>query len=426
MSLRRLTGQESDKLQKEHNDLSEKIVQLRELLNNDAKVAEQLQAEAEDLKEQYGNARRTKLLSQKEREELERNQSAALHGFAIPDRVLLLALSKFGHMKRMDTSQFRASARGAKGVIAARYSEMENSFVLMLPCKDQDSVIVFTQQGYCSALTSRHVPESSRISAGENFSDLLLASSTDTVASCLNIAEKREVDRQYALLISTSGILLRLRMAQVIPSPSQNPLQAMKMKPKDTLCRTRCVSEDHRKTGSLVVVSSTGKALRFGASDVQVRNRPAQGVTAMKLQGQDKVADMAVVDGFAEEILLLSKQGRCIRFKLNQLPLRSRKTTGLNAMDLPSGDFVARAETIGPEDAHKEVLISTANGMAARSPLAQIGVVKNRGGKGVVAMNVQRGDSVVDVRFVDPEDDAESEHASEQTLAAEEPALESV
>jgi len=403
MSLRRLTGQERGKLEHERDDLDAEISQLRTLLDSDDKIAEQLQLEAEELKRECGDGRRTKLLSQEEREETERNPSAALYGFEIPDRLSFVTLTQCGYAKRVDPGSFGLRGRGAKGVIASKYSEKLDRFAAHVACTDQDSVMAFTEAGFCSVIPSRRIPEASRDAVGESFANSLLSSKSDRVVSCMLAAHGVEgASENHALLMSRQGMALHLRMNQ-LASASNGTLQVMTLKKNDSLQRARNVSENQGKEASVIAVSCTGRANRFSISDVPLRNRNALGLLTLRLKGNDTVADMATADGFSEELMLVTQQGQCIRYDIDQIPVGNRRTGGKGAINLSSGDFVACAEAIGPADAHKNVLLTTSTGYTTRMRLSDLPVLKRRGGKGVKAMDVNKGDAVIDLGLVESE-----------------------
>jgi DNA gyrase subunit A len=344
MRLRQLTGLEREKLQSEYDELVKFIAHCEEVLASDALQLEIVKQETMDVKQKYGDARRTEIVP----DEGEFNPEDF---YANDDEVI--TISHQGYIKRTPLTEYRTQNRGGKGMKGS--ATKDEDFIDHLYVANMHSTMLFfTESGRCYWLKVYNIPEGSRSSKGRAIQNVLEIPN-DKIKAYLNVqtlSDDEYIDNHYIVLITKNGIL--------------------------------------KKT-----------ALRAYS------NVRAGGVNAITLREGDDLVDALLTDG-KDEILIAARNGRCVRFHEEDARAMGRTASGVKGMTLDEGDYVIGAIAYDPdaEDASAHtVLVVSDNGYGKCTPVDEYRLV-GRGGKGVKTLNItDKTGKVIAIKNVTDEND---------------------
>lgn len=412
MQLGRLTGLERAKIEEELAELAAKIKEYLEILGDERKVLEIVKNEAIELKNKFGDERRTVIENVSGEVDIED---------LIPEENCVFTMTTMGYLKRQPVDAYRTQKRGGRGVSGMARRE-EDVAETMFIGSTHEYVLFFTNRGRVFRLKGYEIPESGRTSKGMNVVNLLPIEEGEKVEAMIRIPKlpEGEEDTRNICMVTRRGIIKRSALA-LYQNIRKGGLRAINIDEDDELAWVRLTGGND----DLLVATRKGMSIRFNETDAREVGRVARGVKAITLREGDEVIGLAVLSGEGE-VLTVSETGNGRRSAFSEYRLQSRGGKGLINYHVEKyGDVAA---VIVVEDTDDIIMISS-DGIIIRIAADGINTL-SRTSKGVRVMKVNEGEKLVtiaraehdeeEVQEIEPQ---ESEDASEnEQPASEEPA----
>ncbi len=380
MQLRRLAALERQRIEEENRQLQEQIAYLEDLLANPSKIDGLIKDDCAQLKEKYGDDRRTQVFEQPVEDISEED--------LVPHQRIVVTISDRGYMKRVPLETYRPQGRGGRG-ITGMVTRDEDAVRHLLVCDTHDALLLFTQSGRVYSLRGYEVPEGSRQARGVPVVNLVELDPADRVTTVVAIAD---FDRDSMVLVTAQGEVKRTRLTE-FASVRRSGLIAMNLPPGDELIAARAATDED----DAILVSSNGQAIRFAVGTLRVASRASGGVRGMRLAGDASVIALVMASD-ATDILVVSERGVGKRTPMSEYPRKGRGGQGVVTFRVTqrSGPLaVARAV-----DAEHEVILVSREGIVMRTR-ADLISQQGRGTQGVSVMNVDDQDAVASVAQID-------------------------
>ena len=396
MSLRRLTGLETQALRTEQDELKGTITDLEGILASKQRVLDIIKAELRELKEKYGDARRTAIQVQAADIEVED---------LIPEEDNVVTITNTGYIKRLPVTAYRKQRRGGKGVTGMETKE-EDFVVDLFVASTHDYIVFFTSKGKVFKLKAFKVPAAGRYAKGKPVVNLLeRLAAGEKVESMIPTREFQE-DR-FFVFVTKKGRIKRTSLAEY-QNIRVSGIRAIKLNEGDELIDVQIADGDEE----VVLASAGGYANRFPIAQVRPMGRTAAGVAGMRVRAGDEVVSMALSKDPGAELLTVLSSGYGKRTTLSQYRKTRRGSKGVRTTSAKyAKGRVVTVKVVGPEE---HLLVTTKTGVVIRCPVSDISV-KGRATRGVRLQRLQEGDEVVAVaRLVEEEE-------QDQALAAETP-----
>jgi len=389
MQLQRLTALEVNKLEEEYAELLKKIEYYKQILKDERKVLDLIKEELAQLKEKYGDERRTDIV--KEEKELEIED-------LIAEEDMVITMSHSGYIKRSPVSAYRRQKRGGKGITAAGTKE-EDFIESLFIASTHDHLLFFTTAGRLYWLKVHQIPEASRVSKGKPIVNMLELAADEKTSSFIPVREFS--DDKFIVMITSQGVIKKTNLS-AFSNPRKGGILAVTLEKNDKLVSTKLT--DGKK--EILISTKNGKAIRFKEDAVRDMGRAAKGVRAIKLNPKDCVISMEVVDPEAA-LLTITEKGFGKRTFAKEYRMQSRGGKGIiNIKITDKNSYVIGVLTVADED---ELMIITSSGMMVRCAVKDIRTV-GRATQGVKVISLKDKDKVVGVaKVVAKEDEEESE-----------------
>ncbi len=386
MKLQRLTGLEREKIEEEYVSLQKLIKELKEVLGNRKRVLGIIKKELAEIREKYGDGRRTVLAAAAEEIEEE-----AL----IPDIETAMLITRDGYIKRMPVSSFHAQQRGGRGVTGMATRE-EDEIDKIFTGSTLDYILFFTNQGKCYKKRIYEIPETTRAAKGQSVENFLEVGKGEVVTAAIPV---KKFDKNKFLVMATPKGIIKKTSLEEFENIRRTGIIAINLKEDDEL---RWVMETDGKR-EIILSTKVGLMIRFNEKDVRPMGRAAAGVKGITLRKGDAVVSMDIVEP-KMDLLMISRKGYGKRMEIAEFRVQRRGGKGLTAMKLRDKDEVARARLIEGDD---ELLFVTANGTVSRQHAKGISR-QGRYAKGVIIQRMEQGDYIRDLaRVVKREEKAE-------------------
>ena len=382
MRLRQLTGLEREKIEAEHAEKIEMIKDFKSILDNPEKLDGIIRDELGEIKDKYGDERRTHVL-------------VGVDGMAIdeealiPDEDRLVGITAKGYVNAPREDVFKKQHRGGKGVIAIRLREGDN-LKHIFNCNARDNLLIYTSAHKVYKTKAYHLPSTKRDSKGGNLRGVIGMMPDEEVLGLIQKPDE-DVENRYCLMATQNGIVNRNRMANY-QNAHINGIIAINAKGDDKIVdvtKTQGESE-------IILASSGGMTIRFPESQVRITGRPSKGVIGMRMNSTDHVVDMAVFSAGDPEdkLLLVTENGFGKRTLLDGFPTQNRGGKGVLGIKVnkKTGNVVA-IRKVSDDD---EVLITTLKGKIIRISASDVRIV-SRYALGVKVIDLEPGDKVVSI-----------------------------
>ncbi|MDP2947083.1 MAG: DNA gyrase subunit A [Nanoarchaeota archaeon] len=378
MKLHQLTSLEFEKLKSEEKELRELIDKLKKILGDEKEILKIIKKELSELKEEYGDNRRTKVVgSVKELEEKD----------LVKKRDVVVTITDKGYIKRIDLEEYKEQKRGGKGVIGSDLTA-EDFVIELLTCSTHDYMLFFTDKGKVHWLKAYEIPDSAKGSKGKAIINLL-SLKDEGITSTLAVKEFKD----YLMMATEKGIVKKIELSQ-FDSPRKGGIKAIKLaEMEDTLIDVKPV----RDKQELLLVTKDGQAIRFNSDEIRIMGRSSYGVTGIKLDKGDKVVSLEVLpltDREKFSILTISKNGYGKRSSIEDYRLTGRAGKGVINMKATdkTGEIVT-SESVCDRD---NIIVMTQQGIVIRTTVENIRVM-GRATQGVRIINLKDDDSVSDL-----------------------------
>ncbi len=408
MRLRALTGLERHKIEEEYADLLKRIEYYHEVLASREMRLGIVKAETMEIKEKYGDERRTEIVMSAEEFNPE--------DFYADDE-MVITISHMGYIKRTPLAEYRTQHRGGVGIKASATRD-EDFIEHIYMASMHDTMLFFTEKGRCYWLKVYDIPEGTRSSKGRAIQNVIQIEPDDKVRTYLNVRglENAEyVNSHYIVMCTRDGIIKKTSL-EAYSRPRQNGVNAITIKEGDQLIDAALTSGQ----AEIIIAAREGKAIRFPESTVRPIGRTGAGVRAITIEGDDRVVGMICMEPDSQDdILVLSENGYGKRTDLDDYRITNRGGKGVKTLQVT--DKTGKLVSIQAVSDDNDLMIITRNGTAIRTAAVDIRVA-GRATQGVRIINLRNGDAIASVMAVPKSDEEETETETETTPAAEQPA----
>ena len=407
LQLIQLVGLEIDKLVGEYREVVEEIEGYEAILRDEAMVMDIIREDIFEIKEKYGDARRTEITGAVSEFNLEK---------LIAQEDVVVTVSHEGYIKRLPVGTYRAQGRGGRGIKGGETKEgdfVEHLFV----ANTHDHLLFFTNQGRVYERKVYDVPEMSRTSLGRSVANLLEFQPGEKIASTLSVKDFG-MGEQFLMFATQKGVVKKTALS-AYGNILRRGIIAINLDEGDSLIAVECTTgNDH-----VILATKSGLAIRFEESDVRAMGRAAGGVTGARFKREgDEVVSMIIVPGGKDEccqVLTACVNGYGKRTPLSGYPVKGRGTRGVINIDANdrNGEVVSVKLVVGAD----EVMFITQNGILMRTRVGEIRET-GRNAAGVRLIKVDEGDRLVAMAKIDAEPDkagGEEEPASPAAPAPE-------
>ena len=395
IKLQRLTSFEKEKLEAEYQSLETEIEGFKEILNNESKLMEVIKTEIIELKEKYGDARRTQLetdLNEINIEDL------------IKDEKVIVTLTNKGYIKRVALDQYKAQKRGGKGI--STQNTVDEDFVeSMYTASTLETLMIFTDKGKVYSLKVYEIPESGKQARGKLIENLINLSKDEKVERIIKINNFSEEQELFFLTKQGRTKLTNLSLFQNL---NRSGIIAIKLDDDDGLIFVGVVNGNKDK---VFVVTKLGYAIKFGNENIRSMGRNTAGVKALTLREGDSVVSGVIIEDEELDILTITENGYGKRTKVSGYPLQNRGGKGVINIKVSNKlGNVVDAKCVHQDE---ELMAITSEGIIIRTPIESISQI-GRNTKGVRLMKVKEEEKVVSIVCVKQNLEAELEEETEE------------
>ena len=388
MRLKTLSGLQREKIEEEYKQLMELIAHLREILNSERLVCEIIKEELIEIREKYGDERKTKIVAAEGDLDIED---------LIKEEQCVITLSHFGYIKRMPIDTYKSQKRGGKGITGM--TTKEDDFVKQIfTASTHDTILFFTNKGKLYKLKGYQIPESGRTAKGTAIVNLLKLDSGEKVSTIIPIQNFAE--GKYLLMGTKSGLIKKTPLNEYDSSRTTG-LLAIALKDDDELIDVRLTDGQD----NIVMVTKKGLAITYSEKDVRSVGRTAQGVIGIRLDDGDEVIGMeSIIVGSKATLLSITEHGFGKRTELDEYRVQNRGGRGVLTYKITpkTGDIVGIRIATGEED----VMLITDKGTIIRLKVEDISVL-GRSTQGVTLMRTNDGGKVVSIELINSENETE-------------------
>lgn len=382
MRLRQLTGLEHDKIENEYQEKLDQIKEFKSILEDAEKLDGIIVEELAEIKENYGDERRTQILHGVDGSDIDEEA-------LIPDEDRLIGITAKGYVNAPREDVFKKQNRGGKGVIAIRLREGD-TLSHIFESNARDNLLIYTSANKVYKAKTYHLPSAKRDSKGGNLRGLIGMMPEEEV---LGLIQRPEIDaeKRFCLMATRGGIVNRNKMTDYANAHVNGIISINAVEGDRIVDVTKTYGESE-----IILASALGQTIRFEEAQVRVTGRPSKGVIGMRLNAGDEVVDMAVFspDGPEDKLLLVTENGYGKRTQLAGFPTQNRGGKGVLGIKVnkKTGNVVA-IRKVKDDD---EVMITTVKGKIIRISAGDVRIV-SRYALGVKVIDLDEGDKVVSI-----------------------------
>jgi DNA gyrase subunit A len=386
MRLRQLTGLEQDKLRSEYDEVIKTIADLKDILERKERRMQIIKDELLEVKEKYGDARRSEInfaggdLSMED---------------MISDEQVVLTISHAGYIKRTPLTEYKTQNRGGVGQKASS-TRNEDFLEHLFIGTNHQYMLFFTQKGKCFWMRVYEIPEGSKTSKGRAIQNLINIEPDDAVKAFIctqDLKDEEYVNSHYVIMATKKGIVKKTSLEQY-SRPRQNGINAIGVREDDELLEAKLTTG----TSQIFLGLKSGKAIRFEESKTRPMGRNASGVRGITLaDAKDEVIGMVSVNDFDEDILVVSENGYGKRSSIDDYRITNRGGKGVKTISITdkTGKLVAIKNVTDTDD----LMIINKSGIAIRMSVEDLRVM-GRATQGVKLINIKGDDSIAAVAKV--------------------------
>lgn len=410
MRLRQLTGLEQEKLRAEYEEIMKLIEYLKSVLASTELQMKIIKEELLEIKEKYGDERRTEIVPNAEEFNPE--------DFYADDE-MVITISHMGYIKRTPLTEFRRQNRGgtgAKGGATRDEDFIEHLYIATM----HNTMLFFTRNGKCYWLKVYAIPEGSRTSKGRAMQNLINIEPNDNVRAFINVKnlnDEEYINNNFIVLCTTKGIIKKTSL-EAYSRPRINGVNAITVREGDELLEARMTNGQHH----IMLAVKSGRAIRFPEASVRPMGRTASGVRGIRLANEetDFVIGMITVEAKEKDIMVVSEKGYGKRSDIDGYRITNRGGKGVKTINITdkTGFLIALKDVTDNHD----LMIITQFGNILRSPVSALRVM-GRATQGVRLINLRENDIIASVAcvLVNEEDEAgETSYPEENNIIAEE------
>ncbi|MCB9224138.1 MAG: DNA gyrase subunit A [Crocinitomicaceae bacterium] len=399
MRLRQLTGLEQDKLRAEYEDLIKKIADLKDILANEHRRMDIIKQELEEVKEKYGDARRSVI-------EYSANEMRIED--LIPDEEVVISISHAGYIKRTPLQEYRVQSRGgvgAKGAATRDKDFLEHLFV----GTNHNWLLIFTEKGKCFWMRVFEVPEGAKNAKGRALQNLINIEQDDSIKAFINVEDIKDeeyIKDKYIIMCTKKGVIKKTKL-EAYSRPRTNGINAIGIREGDELLEVK-LTNGHME---IMMALKSGKAIRFNEETVRFMGRTASGVRGVSLaSAKDEVVGMICVENEDANVLVVSSNGYGKRSAVADYRITNRGGKGVKTINITdkTGELIA-IKNVTDED---DLMIITKAGITIRMHVDQLRVM-GRATQGVKVISLRGDDEIAAVAKVFRDREEEEEEGME-------------
>ena len=386
MRLRALTGLERGKLLAERDELEKLIAHLTEVLANVGMQMQIIKDELLEIKEKYGDERRSEIVYASE--EFNPEDFYA-------DDDMVITISHMGYIKRTPLAEYRTQNRGgvgAKGSATRDEDFIEHIYVASM----HNTMLFFTEKGRCFCLKVYEIPEGARSSKGRAIQNVIQIEPDDKVRAYINVkslADAEYVNNNYIIMCTKDGTIKKTKL-EAYSRPRQNGVNAIVIREGDQLIEAKLTSGN----AEVMIAARDGKAIRFNESTVRPIGRVGAGVRGISIEDGDEVVGMICVEPDSkQDVLVLSENGYGKRTDLDEYRITNRGGKGVKTINIT--EKTGKLISIQAVTDDNDLMIINRSGLTIRTAVSQIRLA-GRATQGVRIINLREGDAIASVMAV--------------------------
>jgi len=386
MRLQRLTGMERNKILSELKETYELIKKLQYILAHDEEVLKIIREELKEIRERYGDPRRTEIVAQKSEIKLED---------LIAEEDMVITISHSGYIKRNAVSLYRAQRRGGRGVTGMDTKE-EDFVERLFVARTHDHLLFFTDGGKVYWLKVHEIPQAGRAARGKAMVNLLQIGSEQKITNTLPVKDFEE--NKFIIMATKKGIVKKTALS-AYSRPRANGITALTLDSGDELIRTAITNNEQ----DILLGTRDGFAIRFHESQVRSMGRVSRGVKGISLRKGDEVVGMEVVNP-AATLLAVAENGYGKRTSVSEYPVQSRGGKGVITIKTTerNGKVVGIWQVTDEDD----LMMITRNGQVIRMKVSGVSVI-GRNTQGVKLIGIEKNDKVTGIATLAEKEDEE-------------------
>ena len=400
LRLARLTGMELDKIRAEYDEIMNLIKNLEDILANESRRFEIIKEELLDMKEKYGDERRS---------EIDYSGGEMSIEDLIPDEKVVLTISHAGYIKRTSLSEYKIQSRGGVGNRAATTRD-EDFLEYIVAATNHQYMLFFTEKGKCFWLRVFEIPEGSKTAKGRAVQNLINIEPDDKIKAYIRTNDLKDADyvnKMNVVMITKNGTIKKTSL-EAYSRPRTNGVNAIEIRDNDQLLGARLTSGD----SEVMIATKNGKCIRFPEEKARAVGRGSIGVRGISLEDNDEVIGMIVVNDVQNEtVLVVSEKGYGKRTAVEDYRVTNRGGKGVITLNITekTGNLIA-IQNVTDEDG---LMIINKSGVAIRMGMDEMRVM-GRNTQGVKVINLKNNDSIAAIAKVEMDKDVEEEDENTQ------------
>ena len=405
MRLRALTGLERGKLIAERDELQRLIAYYNDVLANESMQMQIIKDELLEMKEKYGDERRSEIIYASE--EFNPEDFYA-------DEDMVITISHMGYIKRTSLAEYRTQNRGgvgAKGSATRDEDFIEHIYVASM----HNTMLFFTEKGRCYWLKVYEIPEGSRSSKGRAIQNVIQIEPDDKVRAyinCKRLNDAEYVNENYIIMCTKNGTIKKTKL-EAYSRPRQNGVNAIVIREGDQLIDAKLTSGK----AEVMVAAREGKAIRFNEETVRPIGRVGAGVRGISIEDNDEVVGMICIEPESgQDVLVLSENGYGKRTDLDEYRITNRGGKGVKTINVT--EKTGKLISIQAVTDENDLMIINRSGLTIRTAVSQIHLA-GRATQGVRIINLREGDAIASVTAVPANEDKDEEIVATDTPVVE-------
>ena len=408
MRLQKLTGLERDKVRAEYDELMKTITSLKEILASVVLQKGIVKEELEDIRERYGDERRTEI-------NLQGDGEINIEDL-IADEEVIITISHLGYIKRTKSSEYRKQGRGGRGSRGSKTRD-EDYIEHMFVATTHNYLLLFTENGRCHWLRVYEIPEATKTSSGRVIQNLLSIPKEDKVKAYIKIIDLNDeefIKNNYIVFGTRKGIIKKT-LVEAFSRPRANGINAITINDGDSLLEAKLTNG----TSEILMAIKSGRAIRFNETKVRPMGRSAAGVRGIRLADEnDEMVGLICIDIEDKEttIMVVSEKGNGKRTELEDYRVTNRGGKGVKTIQVTdkTGSLIA-LKAVKDED---DLIITSKEGIMIRIGVNEIRVM-GRATQGVRVIRLDDKDSIADVAVITESDDEDTDFAVSSEIVEE-------
>ncbi|MCO7354119.1 DNA gyrase subunit A [Riemerella anatipestifer] len=399
LRLARLTGMELDKIRDEYKAIMDLINDLEDILSNEVRRYQIIKDELLEVKEKYGDERRTEIDYS--------GGEMSIEDF-IPNEEVVLTISHAGYIKRTLLSEYKTQSRGGVGNRAASTRD-EDFLEYIVSATNHQYMLFFTEKGKCYWLRVFEIPEGSKTAKGRAIQNLINIEPDDKIKAYIrtnDLKDSEYVKQMYVVMITKNGTIKKTSL-EAYSRPRTNGIHAIEIREDDQLLGAKLTNGN----SEIMIATKNGKCIRFPEEKARAVGRTSIGVRGISLEDNDEVIGMIVVNDIENEtVLVVSEKGYGKRTAVEDYRVTNRGGKGVITLNITekTGQLIAIQSVVDGND----LMIINKSGVAIRMSVDNMRVM-GRNTQGVRLINLKNNDEIAAVAKVEAEKDVEDEEMEE-------------